>query len=129
MLLLVLSKASNRSKQVLREVERAAHCQSHLLTFRIEAIAPGDDLAYFLGADHWVDGFRPLPPSEHFPVLIQHTQALLQREAVKSDSKCKRMARRQKPSLISAFSGARMVRCSGLVKEVWVLLTKQSTRC
>ena len=45
----------------------------------------GDDLAYFLGADHWVDGFRPLPPSEHFPVLIQHTQALLQREAVESD--------------------------------------------
>jgi uncharacterized protein len=84
-LLLVLSKASNRSKQVLHEVERAAHCQSHVLTFRIEATSPSDDLAYFLGADHWVDGFRPLPPSEHFPVLIQHTQALLQREAVKSD--------------------------------------------
>jgi hypothetical protein len=63
-LLLILSKASNRSKQVLREVERAAHCQSHVLTFRIEAIAPGDDLAYFLGAGHWVDGFRPyLRPS------------------------------------------------------------------
>ena len=85
-LLLILSKASNRSKQVLREVERAAHCQSHLLTFRIEAIAPGDDLAYFLGADHWVDGFRPLPPSEHFPVLIRHTRALLQSEAVESGS-------------------------------------------
>jgi len=83
--LLVLSKASNRSKQVLSEVERAVHCQCHVLTFRIEAIAPGDDLAYFLGADHWVDGFRPLPPSEHFPVLIQHTQALLQREAMESD--------------------------------------------
>jgi uncharacterized protein len=84
-LLLVLSKASNRSKQVLREVERAAHCQSHVLTFRIEAIAPGEDLAYYLGAGHWVDGFRPLPPSEHFPVLIQHTRALLQREAAESD--------------------------------------------
>jgi TPR repeat protein/serine/threonine protein kinase len=85
-LLLILSKASNRSKQVLREVERAAHCQCHLLTFRIEAIAPGDDLAYFLGADNWVDGFRPLPPSEHFPVLIQYIRALLQREVVGSDS-------------------------------------------
>ncbi len=78
MLLLVLSQASNRSKQVLREVERAAHCQNHLLTFRIEAIAPGDDLAYSLGADHWVDGFRPLPPSVHFPALIQQTRSLLQ---------------------------------------------------
>src|ERR1700736_1258661 len=83
-LLLILSKASNRSKQVLREVERAAHCQSHLLTFRIEAIAPGDDLAYFLGADQWVDGFRPLPPSQPFPTLIQHTRRLLQNGLVES---------------------------------------------
>jgi predicted Ser/Thr protein kinase len=80
-LLLVLSQASNRSKQVLREVERAAHCQNHLLTFRIEAIGPGDDLAYFLGADHWIDGFRPLPPSEHFPALIHQTRKLLQLSA------------------------------------------------
>ncbi len=78
-LLLILTGASNRSKHVLREVERAAHCQNHLLTFRIEPISPGDDLAYFLGADQWVDGFRPSPPSQHFPVLIQHTQRLLRR--------------------------------------------------
>ena len=85
-LLLVLSQASNRSKHVLREVERAAHCQNYLLTFRIGPIAPGDDLAYFLGADHWVDGFRPLPPAQHFPTLIEHTRALLQSDAVESDS-------------------------------------------
>jgi serine/threonine protein kinase len=76
-LLLVLTQASNRSKHVLREVERAAHCQNHLLTFRVEPIAPADDLAYFLGADQWVDGFRPLPPSQHFPILLQHARALL----------------------------------------------------
>jgi serine/threonine protein kinase len=84
-LLLILSQASNRSKQVLREVERAAHCQNHLLTFRIEAIGPGDDLAYFLGADHWVDGFRPLPPSEHFPALVHHTRKLLQISAAEQE--------------------------------------------
>jgi parallel beta-helix repeat protein len=77
-LLLLLSVASNMSKQVLREVERAAHCQNFLLTFRIELLTPGDDLAYFLGADHWVDGFRPLPPSQHFPVLIRHARELLE---------------------------------------------------
>ena len=76
-LLLVLTQASNRSKHVLREVERAAHCQNHLLTFRVEPIAPADDLAYFLGADQWVDGFRPLPPSQHFSTLLQHARALL----------------------------------------------------
>jgi serine/threonine protein kinase len=76
-LVLVLSSASNRSKHVLREVERAAHCQNHLLTFRIEPVTPADDLVYFLGADHWVDGFRPLPPTQHFPTLLEHVRSLL----------------------------------------------------
>ena len=69
--LLILSGTANRSKHVLREVERAAHCQNHLLTFRTEAIAPNDDLAYYLGADQWIDGFKPLPPTQHFPALIE----------------------------------------------------------
>lgn len=76
-LLLILTQASNRSKHVLREVERAAHCQNHLLTFRVEPITPADDLAYFLGADQWVDGFQPQPCSRHFPTLLQHARALL----------------------------------------------------
>src|SRR5215469_10021820 len=76
-LLLILTQASNRSKHVLREVERAAHCQNHLLTFRVEPITPADDLAYFLGADQWVDGFQPQPCSQHFPTLLQHARALL----------------------------------------------------
>jgi serine/threonine protein kinase len=77
-LLLILTGAADRSKHVLREVERAAHCQNHLLTFRVEPITPGDDLAYFLGVDHWIEGFQPPPPSQHFPALVQHTRKLLQ---------------------------------------------------
>jgi hypothetical protein len=69
---------------VLQEVERAAHCRNHLLTFRIEAISPDDDLVYFLKADHWVDGFRPMPPSQYFPPQIQHTQRLLQSASIES---------------------------------------------
>jgi parallel beta-helix repeat protein len=84
-LLLILTGASNRSKHVLREVERAAHCQNHLLTFRVEPISPGDDLAYFLGADQWVDGFRPLPPSQHFPALVQHTRKLLRNSTAEQE--------------------------------------------
>jgi hypothetical protein len=41
-LLLVLSQASNRSKQVLREVERAAHFKVDLLAFKIEPVEPLD---------------------------------------------------------------------------------------
>jgi hypothetical protein len=39
-LLVVLSQASNRSKQVLREVERAAHFKVALLAFKIESVEP-----------------------------------------------------------------------------------------
>ena len=84
LLVLVLSAASNRSKHVLREVDRAAHCQNPVLTFRIEPVQPGDDLDYFLGADQWVEGFRPLPPSRHFPKLIRHARDLLQANEVAS---------------------------------------------
>jgi TIR domain len=83
-LLLILSEAANRSKHVLQEVERAAHCQNHLLAFRIEPIAPSDDLAHFLGANQSVDGFRPMPLSQHFPALIQHARRLLQSTSTES---------------------------------------------
>jgi serine/threonine protein kinase len=85
LLLLIFSQAANRSKHVLREVERAAHCQTELLTFRIDPVTPSDDLAYFLGVDHWVDGFRPLPPSDHFATLIEHARGLLRESAVDYD--------------------------------------------
>jgi len=83
--LLILSDTANRSKHVLREVERAAHCQNHLLTFRTEATAPSDDLAYYLGADQWIDGFKPLPPTQHFPALIEHTRRLLKSNLIESE--------------------------------------------
>ncbi len=85
LLLLIFSQAANRSKHVLREVERAAHCQTELLTFRIDPVTPSDDLAYFLGVDHWVDGFRPLPPNDHFATLIEHARGLLRESALDSD--------------------------------------------
>jgi serine/threonine protein kinase len=76
-LLLVLSQASNRSKQVLREVERAAHFKVDLLAFKIEPVEPLDDLAYFLGVEHWLDGSKPGPPEQHFPSLVRHAIELL----------------------------------------------------
>ena len=35
----ILSGSANRSKHVLREVERGAHCQNYFLTFRVKSIA------------------------------------------------------------------------------------------
>jgi serine/threonine protein kinase/tetratricopeptide (TPR) repeat protein len=76
-LILILSRQSNRSKQVLREVERGAHCQIRLLTFRIEQVEPNDDLAYFVGVEHRLDAL-PGPPDTYYSALLRQTIALLQ---------------------------------------------------
>jgi TIR domain len=75
-LLLVFSQASNRSKQVLREVERAAHFKVDLLAFKIESVEPLDDLAYFLGVEHWLDGSKPGPPEHGFRTQIASLKQL-----------------------------------------------------
>ncbi len=78
---LVLSRKSDESRQVLREIERAAHSRLHLIAFRIEDFEPSDDLAYFLSVEHWLNAFEGVSPETHFPELLQHTSALL-REGV-----------------------------------------------
>jgi hypothetical protein len=84
-LLLILTGASNRSKHVLREVERAAHCQNHLLTsgsnrFPQVTISPTSSEP-ISGST----GSGPLPPSQHFPALAQHTRKLLQNSAAEQE--------------------------------------------
>ncbi len=74
---LVLSRKSDQSRQVLREVERAAHSQLHLIAFRIEDFEPSDDLGYFLSVEHWLNAFEGDSPETHFPELLQHTSALV----------------------------------------------------
>jgi serine/threonine protein kinase len=76
-LVLILSRESNRSKQALREVERAIHCQLQVLTFRIEQIEPNDDLSFFLSADHCVEASSG-PSETYCPALLRQTIALLQ---------------------------------------------------
>ena len=74
--LLILSRESNRSKHVLREIYQAAYFQIPILTFRVEEIKPSDDLAYFLLVDHWLNA-TPGSPESHFPELRTQILALL----------------------------------------------------
>jgi serine/threonine protein kinase len=76
-LLLILSAESNRSEEVLREVERAKHFQLPVIAFRIEKVEPSDDLAYFLWADHQIDAFSG-PPDSYYPVLVRQVIGILQ---------------------------------------------------
>jgi TIR domain len=61
---LVLSRSSAASGEVLREVQRASSTDKPIVTFRIEKVEPSGGLAYFLPATQWLDALhRPLRPS------------------------------------------------------------------
>ena len=59
-LVLILSKASNESVHVVREVERAVNRKGvRIIPLRMEDVTPSRDLEYFISACQWFDGFPP----------------------------------------------------------------------
>jgi hypothetical protein len=58
-----LSRRSNESVEVVREVELAAQRRKPMVTWRIEDVVPNGALEYFLSATQWQDAIdRPLQP-------------------------------------------------------------------
>jgi hypothetical protein len=86
---LVLSRKSDHSRQVLPEVERAAHSRLHFIAFQIEDFEPNDDLGYFLSVEHWVNAFEGVSPETHFPELLQHTSALVREDVSEAQEQTK----------------------------------------
>jgi hypothetical protein len=74
--ILIFSQYSNNSEQVLREVQLAANSRLHIVQFRIDAVAPSDDLEYYLSGPHWLDAVTP-PLENHLGQLKSSIQALL----------------------------------------------------
>ncbi|MFZ2098049.1 MAG: TIR domain-containing protein [Anaerolineales bacterium] len=73
-MVIILSGNSNRSKQVVREVERAVANDVIIIPFRIENIDPTGAMAYFLSSEHWLDAITP-PLERHIEKLqttLQH---------------------------------------------------------
>jgi len=57
--LLIYSKESNASGQVLNEVTNAFQQQCVIIPFRLDQTEMCDDLAYYLNAVHWLDASAP----------------------------------------------------------------------
>jgi hypothetical protein len=76
---LVFSNESNRSPQVLREVERAVNKGIPIIPFRIEDFTPSKDMEYFLGATHWLDALTP-PLEKHLHRLVEIVHVILAEE-------------------------------------------------
>jgi len=75
-MVIILSGNSNRSNQVVREVERAVANDVIIIPFRIEKIDPTGAMAYFLSTEHWLDAMTP-PLEEHIEKLA-HTIQIFQ---------------------------------------------------
>ncbi len=56
---LVFSSESNKSQQVLREVERAVSVGLTVVPVRLQDVTPSKDIAYFIGSVHWLDAMTP----------------------------------------------------------------------
>jgi hypothetical protein len=73
---LVLSKGSNTSGQVLREVEQAVDGGIPIIPVRIEDIEPTDAMRYYIKSLHWLDAMNP-PLERHLGKLADSVQAIL----------------------------------------------------
>jgi hypothetical protein len=80
-MVLIFSAHSNKSEQVLREVQLASNSHLHIVQFRIQDVIPNDDLEYYLSAPHWLDALLP-PLENHLERLKGSVKVLLQMDAV-----------------------------------------------
>jgi TIR domain-containing protein len=75
-MVLVFSSNANTSGHIPKEVERAVSNGLAILPFRIEDVAPGKSLDYFIGSVHWLDAMTP-PLEKHLDDLVATVQKLL----------------------------------------------------
>lgn len=76
-MLLIFSKHSNSSEQVLREVQLAVDCHVPIVRLRIEDLTLSDDLRYYLSTPQYLDALTP-PLSKHIPRLEAALRELLE---------------------------------------------------
>ncbi|MGA9474980.1 MAG: toll/interleukin-1 receptor domain-containing protein, partial [Terriglobales bacterium] len=75
-MVLVFSSSANASGHIPKEVERAVSNGVAVLPFRIEDVAPGKSLDYFIGSVHWLDAMTP-PMEKHLDSLAATVHKLL----------------------------------------------------
>ncbi|MFL6519602.1 MAG: TIR domain-containing protein [Chthoniobacterales bacterium] len=76
-MLLIFSRHSNSSEQVLREVQLAVDSHLPIVRLRIEDIPLSDDLRYYLSTPHWLDALSH-PISKHIPPVARAIKELLE---------------------------------------------------
>src|SRR5271167_672281 len=80
-MILVFSSSANASAHIPKEVERAVSRGLTIIPFRIEDVAPGKSLDYFIGSVHWLDAMTP-PMEKHVDELASTVHKLFPDKAV-----------------------------------------------
>lgn len=80
---LIFSADSNKSPQVMREVERAVNKGIPIIPLRIEDVLPSKAMEYFVSSSHWLEAMTP-PLEEHMQKLGDTVQILLKGETAKA---------------------------------------------
>lgn len=80
LMVVIFSHEANASEHVAREVELAARERKPLLPMRVAAVAPSDELLYFMGRAHWLDALTP-PLEAHLNKLVAAVQTVLGKTA------------------------------------------------
>ncbi len=101
---IILSSGSNKSSQVLREVERAVNAGKVVIPFRIEDLIPSKSLGYFLSVSHWLDALTE-PLEKHIDELAVTISQLLQDNGAKADSEPPPARGIDSPSMLSRPEG------------------------
>ena len=78
-MVLILSSHSNVSKQVLREIERAANRGIPILPFRINDVQLTKSLEYFLSSSHWLDAYKG-PLKQNVEQLANNVAIVLEKQ-------------------------------------------------
>lgn len=73
---LIFSKESNTSKQVLREITLASEAECVIIPFKIDNTVMNDDFMYYLKSVHWFDAINP-PLIKNLDNLRQKINAIL----------------------------------------------------
>jgi formylglycine-generating enzyme required for sulfatase activity len=76
LMVVIVSKHSNLSEQVKRELTTAVGAGKTLIPLRIEDVTLSKHMQYFLGTPHWLDALTP-PLEPHLKVLATTVQQFL----------------------------------------------------
>jgi ABC-type amino acid transport substrate-binding protein len=80
-MVVIFSGHTNRSRHVMNEIERAVSHGVTILPFRIEDVAPSEDLELFISSCHWLDALTP-PIEAKIAELVRAVRRVLGHETV-----------------------------------------------